>query len=523
MRRRSSVVPRVAGQLRDLRGGLTARVRVTFVSALVTFELPLCPGGHADCTFSGAIMRMRKTPSASSAARLHVVLVPGFAGFDALGQIEYYAGVTQLFRAWQAEVPARSRVVLHYFDNLPTAGIVTRAARLRGYLAKRIERGELQRGDAVALVGHSTGGLDIRRLICDLVARPDESGFVSDQGIAFTVRASEILAMVKRLVFLSVPQWGTNLGDWIRKHRAVRQWFVREMDLAVTAARLRRLDRIEVSLVGAVRALTDADLFLAMKDALTEIELPPPDAPDRPVRLAAALEAGSELEVWMRCIAEDFGAIDDIAVTTSAGTEASPAHFSLERRQDEMRTWTSHGIETKSYATIGTRPFDLPVGGEAVPLTLRRLLAFLSSELSPGARRRTDVVYRLVYRACAGGPFRHPPNAAREATLFGTSDKRAVELWDSDGIVNTASMLWPHGEATQLVEGDHGDILGHYHRVKAPEASGRTFCAYDLLKSAAKTPDEPGFTDATFAKVWTDVFSFVNEAVASVPSTSAPR
>ena len=27
-------------------------------------------------------------------ARLHVVLVPGFAGFDALGQLEYGAGVT---------------------------------------------------------------------------------------------------------------------------------------------------------------------------------------------------------------------------------------------------------------------------------------------------------------------------------------------------------------------------------------------------------------------------------------------
>lgn len=464
-------------------------------------------------------MRMRKTPSASSAARLHVVLVPGFAGFDALGQIEYYAGVTQLFRAWQAAT-ARSHVVLHYFDNLPTAGIVTRAARLRGYLAKRIERGELEEGDAIALVGHSTGGLDIRRLICDLVARPDESGFVSDQGIASAVRAREILAMVKRIVFLSVPQWGTNLGDWIRRHREARQWVVRELDLAVAAARLRRVDRTLASLVGAVRALTDADLFRAMKDALTEIELPPPDAPDRPVRLAAALEAGSELEVWMRCIARDFGAIDDIAVTTSAATEASPAHFSLARRDDEVRTWTSLGIETKSYATIGTRPFDLPVGEEAAPLTLRHSLAFLASELSPEARRRTDVVYRLVYRACAGGPFRHPPNAARRATIFGTSDKRPIELWDSDGIVNTASMLWPHGEATQLVEGDHGDILGHYHLVKAPEASGRAFCVYDLLKSAAKTPDDPGFTDATFEKVWTDVFAFVNEAVAP---TFAPR
>jgi hypothetical protein len=34
--------------------------------------------------------------------RLHIVLIPGFAGFDALGQLEYYAGITALFRKWSA-------------------------------------------------------------------------------------------------------------------------------------------------------------------------------------------------------------------------------------------------------------------------------------------------------------------------------------------------------------------------------------------------------------------------------------
>jgi hypothetical protein len=28
----------------------------------------------------------------SSNSRIHVILIPGFAGFDALGQLEYYAG-----------------------------------------------------------------------------------------------------------------------------------------------------------------------------------------------------------------------------------------------------------------------------------------------------------------------------------------------------------------------------------------------------------------------------------------------
>ena len=100
--------------------------------------------------------------------RVHIVLVPGFAGFDALGQLEYYAGVTEEFLAWQQARAAGPWAALHYFDNLPTAAVATRAARLGRYLAQRFARGDFAPGDTVALVGHSTGGLDIRRLLLDL-------------------------------------------------------------------------------------------------------------------------------------------------------------------------------------------------------------------------------------------------------------------------------------------------------------------------------------------------------------------
>jgi hypothetical protein len=69
---------------------------------------------------------------------VHIVLVPGFGAFDALGQVEYYAGVTPLFRNWKRRTDFP--VTLHYFDNLPSAAVTTRASRLRSYLAKRIVR-----------------------------------------------------------------------------------------------------------------------------------------------------------------------------------------------------------------------------------------------------------------------------------------------------------------------------------------------------------------------------------------------
>src|SRR5271157_3128597 len=111
--------------------------------------------------------------SRSTEGRVHIVLVPGFAGFDALGQLEYYAGVTPQFNKWK-EVPAnrKQHVVLHYFDNFPTAAVKTRATLLGEYLAKRVARGEFVTGDSLALVGHSTGGLDIRKLLWDWHHKP---------------------------------------------------------------------------------------------------------------------------------------------------------------------------------------------------------------------------------------------------------------------------------------------------------------------------------------------------------------
>ena len=168
--------------------------------------------------------------SGVSGSRLHIVMVPGFAGFDALGQLGYFAGVTRQFQKWQQSGQA-APAVLHYFDNFPTAAVATRAERLRKYLAKRIARREFQRGDALALVGHSTGGLDIRWLLWNLT-KPHQQEIVVD---GVSVSAAEIFQMVSRLVFLSVPQWGTNIADWVRTYTAGRVAVLAELRAGVAA------------------------------------------------------------------------------------------------------------------------------------------------------------------------------------------------------------------------------------------------------------------------------------------------
>ncbi|WP_309895470.1 hypothetical protein [Archangium sp.] len=95
--------------------------------------------------------------------------------------------------------------------------------------------------------------------------------------------------------------------------------------------------------------------------------------------------------------------------------------------------------------------------------------------------------------------------------------QKTLESWENDGIVNTASMLWPDGAATRLVKGDHGDIIGHYQKVETGSRSGRRFQAYDLLRS------DSGFTDQEFKNVWNDVLEFCVDRTPPPPGGAAPR
>jgi len=416
-----------------------------------------------------------------SVERVHVVLVPGFAGFDALGQLEYYAGITPLFREWQKHREDGPRVVLHYFDNFPTAAVATRAARLRSYLAKRIARGAFAPHDTVALVGHSTGGLDIRCLLREL---PETEEPIPVDGGA-GVEPSEILAMVNRVVFLSVPQWGTNIADWLVTHDFIHTVVIAELRAMVEASQVPIVDRLQESLAGAAAWLADSDLLLAVQDALSEADAR--ICPRDPLRTALAQEAASELALWLRHMASDFSAIQDLTP------------------QREIASFDSHKIKTRSYATVGRSPFRFDPGKTAPRWDLLRPWTYpeisKDAELSEG----TDLVYRACYRACAGGPFAYPDDPAfvPVATYLGSGKQRHIEIWDNDGVVNTASMLWPNGPNTEtlLVEGDHADILGHYRLVKAIDGRGRQYQAYDLLKSG---------TDfrATFEQVWNGLFDF---------------
>ena len=443
-------------------------------------------------------MPPKATTARRSAPRHHIVMVPGFAGFDALGQLEYYAGVTPQFRKWQA----RGRhwdTALHYFDNFPTAAVSTRARRLRNYLAKRILRGEIAPDDTVALVGHSTGGLDIRRLIWDLA--DDRSQHLSFDGARdpdFT--PEKILRMIRRVVFLSVPQWGTNLADWVRAHAIGRVVVIAKLRAAVETSQVPLLGRLQECVADLAASMSGVDLLYAIQDALAEAEA---CSGTDGTGTALAEEAASALALWLRCMATDFSAINDLSVQSASDDRTSPAHFDARMRNREKQIWRGAGIRIQSYATLGKRPFRFNEDAAAPTWDLLNPSSYPECMKDDKLSAGTDSVYRACYRACAGGPFKNQGQKALGVPEPLAAPKAGkIAIWDNDGIVNTASMLWPDNGQMLLVAADHMDIVGHYQRVAAPSGDRRTFEAYDLLKSAS------GFDEGAFATVWNSVFNF---------------
>jgi triacylglycerol lipase len=476
----------------------------------------------------------------SPASRLHVIFVPGFGAFDMLGQLEYYAGTTHVFDGWldQSPRPWGTRIALHYFDNLPTAGVGTRATRLRSFITKRILRHEIQAGDRIALIGHSTGGLDIRHLLLELVECGQqpvvvagvEGETIPGVGKTKTTSGAAILDRIACVVFLSVPQRGTNIANWTRANELIRRGLVWVARTGADRANEPGFEKTHVVLTRLIESLRKfltsrfalRGLTAALQDINAETAL---RLARDPAAAADGREALADLELWLGHTHDDFLAIDDLACAENPklfqrlgagalhvfdtvqaatalryGPTGAPtlelARRSEEARAEEQKRWAEYGISIRSYATRSP-----PGDGHAASDEdqVRSLKDVLRGALG---NPKTDLLYRLAYRACAAGPFRHA-QVERTATSLTDGAVRTIEAHENDGIVNTASMLWPNGEQTFLVEADHADIIGHYENGQFdPQEKGRKRNRYDILGSNS------GFREPQFKAVWEHIFEY---------------
>ena len=92
-------------------------------------------------------------------------------------------------------------------------------------------------------------------------------------------------------------------------------------------------------------------------------------------------------------------------------------------------------------------------------------------------------------------------------------------------------MLWPDAESTELIAGDHADIIGHYRRAEDPSARwfesndplaearpcARKYHTYDIFGSSSE------FGDREFQAVWEDILDFSVGASLVLPTDDSRR
>ena len=100
--------------------------------------------------------------------RHHIYLVPGFLGFASLGRISYFGHVRRVLVERFAALGVDARI--HVVHTHPTTSMPTRASRLAETIAATAGEGD----GPIHLIGHSSGGLDIRLLAAPDVALPTE-------------------------------------------------------------------------------------------------------------------------------------------------------------------------------------------------------------------------------------------------------------------------------------------------------------------------------------------------------------
>ena len=388
----------------------------------------------------------------------HLVLVPGFGGFDALGTLRYYEGVTRVLE----HVP----LVLHYFPNLPTASVSTRAEQLLAFLDERWKRKEIRAGDEIHLVGHSTGGLDLRQLLLRYRELERAPGPRREDS------ALKVLGRIRSVQFLSTPQRGTNLVCRMSQPLA-RALLIRPL-LRACYESVRGLREHGTSACGRllrhvffrgqrVESANWIDALLDTLESCYSLEGAHPSA-------LARVEY-FDLLCWLLQMVSDASALSDLSPVRLGDAPPSPAH--VDDPREERRVLDEHGIRYASIVTVAR----------------------------PRSGRWFDLFNRLyALTAESPEPRLGQPQAVRE--LLEPRTVRRLSPADNDGLVNTVSQVWPDAASCHLVDADHADVIGHFQAGTRVDTHG-AFKRYDLLNSSSD------FDALSFAELWTRIASFV--------------
>jgi triacylglycerol lipase len=333
----------------------------------------------------------------------HLFLIPGFFGFDNLGDLAYFAHVSEALAVPLRRAGVEAR--LHVVKTLPTASLRHRTALLLAEM-----KAEAPDDGPIHLVGHSSGGLDARLAVTPQVSLPEG------------IEAEPLARRVRTVITVSTPHQGTPVATFFSS--LLGQQLLEVFSVATSIAL--RTGRLPAEALGRLAA------FFVRPRAATA-----PRSDSLQALRGRLLDDFSEdhrapLETFVEQIGRDQDLLPQITPAAmdlfNAGTADRP------------------GVR---YGSVVSR---VPMGG---------LRGFLTAGLSPYAQA-SHLLFLCVSRLASGFPAERASTltatqrSALRRDLGSDPDRKA-----NDGIVPTLSQPW--GEVIRAVTADHLDTIGHFH------------------------------------------------------------
>lgn len=339
-----------------------------------------------------------------SAAPHRVYFVPGMFGFGRLAGYDYFTHVrVGLEKRYREAGQAVS------FEDVPAPPTSSLRYRSR-ILAATVERTAGQTGP-IHLVGHSTGGLDLRLVLSPTVH------------LGLDASMLEWRARVRSAVSINSPHFGTPVAGYFATVAGTRMLYalslITVISLSIGEPPLAILSRVLTG-VGGIDSLFGGDLRLFSRIT------------DNLLRFVDK-DARSEITDFLSKVRVDQGGI----------VQLMPEAVDLFNASTEG----DGGVRFACIASAAPPPRSLRMA--------RRIR-------SPYAAF-TAAIYAALYQFASKVPDVYPYARPTERELALLRSGIDHEIGDStnDGIVPTLSMLY--GELIWAGEADHLDVLGHFH------------------------------------------------------------
>jgi triacylglycerol lipase len=367
-----------------------------------------------------------------------VYFVPGMFGFGRLAGYDYFSHVRAALEARFAAAGVAAA-----FEDVPAPP--TSSLRLRSQvLARTVARSAGDDDGPIHLIGHSTGGLDLRLLLA-----PASRLELDSESLRWLPR-------VRSAVSLNAPHHGTPLASYFTTAAGTRMLYALSLftfvSLSIGEPSLAVLSRVLAGIGSIDRLFGDVRLFRRLTAKILRF---------------VDEDGRNEIVDFLGLMRHDQGGVIQIM------PEAMDLFNAAVQNRPSVR-----------YACVAS----------AAPAP--SALGFVRGMRSPYAAF-TGAVYTTLYQFASQRPdvYHYADPDRDELAILNAGIPGAMTDKLNDGIVPTLSMLW--GKLLWAGEGDHLDVLGHFHDDARPRLHA------DWLSSGAR------FTRARFAALTDAVAGFL--------------